>query len=203
MSLEELSISIVNVKQEIDEDDKLDIMRTVLNEHDYIIVKKESDTDNNNEMDEDDEEGDLSEEEELVDFEDEEADADKIQAAQTLAELSMMQPSLDVIPRGPMVSLTPEAERLRLPDLRRTSPGAEAGQHTSQGVRFSCNVCGKQYSTSSNLARHRQTHRSPDHSKARRCHLCHKVHMMMASSSIILEFLLIRFMSRCRPSRCT
>ena len=94
MSLEELSISIVNVKQEIDEDDKLDIMRTVLNKHDYIIVKKESDTDNNNEMDEEeDEEGDLSEEEELVDFEDDEAEADKIQAAQTLAELSMMQPS--------------------------------------------------------------------------------------------------------------
>ena len=199
MSLEELSISIVNVKQEIDEDDKLDIMRTVLNEHDYIIVKKESDTDNNNEMDE--EEDELSEEEELVDFEDEEAEADKIQAAQTLAELSMMQPSLDVIPRGPMVRLTSEAERLRLPDLRRTSPGAEAGQHTSQGVRFSCNVCGKQYSTSSNLARHRQTHRSPDHSKARRCHLCHKVNMITASSSIILEFL-FRFMSRCQLSQC-
>ena len=173
MSLEELSISIVNVKQEI-EDDKLDIMRTVLNEHDYIIVKKECDTDNNNEVDDEEEEGgDLSEEEEeLVDFDDDEAD--KIQAAQTLAELSMM--THDVTP---MVTPSSEEERLRLPDLRRTSPGAEAGHDTSSGVRFSCNVCGKQYSTSSNLARHRQTHRSPDHSKARRCHLCHKVHMIM------------------------
>ena len=176
MSLEELSISIVNVKQEI-EDDKLDIMRSALNEHDYIIVKKECDTDNNNEIDEEEEEGDLSEEEELVDFDDDEAD--KIQAAQTLAELSMMSVSCDVPPRGPGVTPSSEEERLRLPDLRRTSPGAEAGHNTSPGVRFSCNVCGKQYSTSSNLARHRQTHRSPDHSKARRCHLCHKVHTMI------------------------
>ena len=182
MSLEELTISIVKVKQETDEDDKMDIMRTVLNEHDYIIVKKESD--NNNEMEEEE----LSEEEELVDFDDE-AEADKILAAQTLAELSMMhgqslvtshpmQPSSDVSPQPP-------PERLQLPDLRRTSPGAEAGHKMSPGVRFSCNVCGKQYSTSSNLARHRQTHRSPDHSKARRCHLCHKVAIM--ASSIMSE----------------
>lgn len=182
MSLEELTISIVKVKQEVDEDEKRDIMRTVLNEHDYIIVKKESDSDNNNEMEEEDQE--LSEEEEeLVDYDDE-AEADKILAAQTLAELSMMhgqslvsshpmQPSSDVSPQPP--------ETLQLPDLRRTSPGAEAGHQMSPGVRFSCNVCGKQYSTSSNLARHRQTHRSPDHSKARRCHLCHKV-LFMASS---------------------
>lgn len=176
MSLEELSISIVNVKQEIDGDDKLDIMRTVLNEHDYIIVKKENDTDNNNGMDE--EEEDLSEEEELVDFDDE-AEADKIQAAQTLAELSMMH-GQGLVSSHPMCGVSPRPrltsdERLTLPDLRRTSPGAEAGHNTAAGVRFACNVCGKQYSTSSNLARHRQTHRSPDHSKARRCHLCHKV----------------------------
>ena len=158
-------------------------MRTVLNEHDYIIVKKECDNDNNNEMEEEDQE--LSEEEEeLVDFDDE-AEADKILAAQTLAELSMMhgqslvssshpmQPSCEVSPQPP--------ETLQLPDLRRTSPGAEAGHPMSPGVRFSCNVCGKQYSTSSNLARHRQTHRSPDHSKARRCHLCHKVVINMES----------------------
>ena len=166
MTLEapELSISIVNVKQEIDEDEKQDIMKSVLNEHDYIIVKNESDADNNNELEE--EEGDVNlseEEEELVDFDDDEAD--KIQAAQTLAELSVQPVRM-------------AETRLQLPDLRRTSlgpgPGREAGA-AGAGVRFSCNICGKQYSTSSNLARHRQTHRSPDHSKARRCHLCHKV----------------------------
>ena len=165
MTLEapELSISIVNVKQEVDEDEKQDIMKSVLNEHDYIIVKNESDADNNNELEEEEGDVNLSEEEELLDFDDDEAD--KIQAAQTLAELSVQPVRM-------------AETRLQLPDLRRTSlgpgPGREAGA-AGVGVRFSCNICGKQYSTSSNLARHRQTHRSPDHSKARRCHLCHKV----------------------------
>ena len=157
-TLPELSIRLVNVKQEVtDEEDTQDnIVKNVLSEHDYIVIKRE---DNNNEelLGTDEEE-----EEELVDFDEDEED--KIQAARTLAELSIQ----------PVTSV--KDEKLTLPDLRRNhNPTSSPGGGTS---RFACNVCGKQYSTSSNLARHRQTHRSPDHSKARKCNLCNKVDLL-------------------------
>ena len=121
----ELSISLVNVKQELlddDMDEKNDIMKTVMNEHDYIIIKKE-DMDNNNDdgdamfgVEDDDEE---EEEEELVNFE--EDDADKIQAARTLAQLSVL----------PVTR--PHEARLQLPDLRRTQD-LEAGAGRGWGA---------------------------------------------------------------------
>ena len=150
----ELSIRLVNVKEEIKEEDADEsiIVKNALSEHDYIVIKRETNEDNNNEsLLETDEE----EEEELVDFDEEEED--KIQAARTLAELSIQ----------PVTSV--RDDNLRLPDLRRSNNNGGAS------TRFACNICGKEYSTSSNLARHRQTHRSPDHSKARKCNLCNKV----------------------------
>ena len=164
-SLPELSIRLVNVKQELsDEEETQDnIVKNVLSEHDYIVIKKE---DNNNEelLGTDEEE-----EEELVDFDEDEED--KIQAARTLAELSI-QPVTGV-----------KDEKLTLPDLRRNTNVTTPGGGSS---RFACNMCGKEYSTSSNLARHRQTHRSPDHSKARKCNLCNKV-------TITFEYLLQKY----------
>lgn len=47
-----------------------------------------------------------------------------------------------------------------------------------------CAECGKRYSTSSNLARHRQTHRSPADKKARRCPHCEKVYVSMPAYSM-------------------
>lgn len=46
---------------------------------------------------------------------------------------------------------------------------------------YACAVCGKRYSTSSNLARHRQTHRSASDKKARKCQYCQKVYVSVAA----------------------
>ncbi|GAB6026235.1 hypothetical protein CHUAL_012444 [Chamberlinius hualienensis] len=47
-----------------------------------------------------------------------------------------------------------------------------------------CPECGKRYSTSSNLARHRQTHRSMEDKKARKCPHCDKVYVSMPAYSM-------------------
>ncbi|KAK2171714.1 hypothetical protein NP493_1033g00039 [Ridgeia piscesae] len=49
---------------------------------------------------------------------------------------------------------------------------------------YACADCGKHYSTSSNLARHRQTHRSVDDKKARQCPHCEKVYVSMPAYSM-------------------
>ncbi|XP_060897481.1 transcriptional repressor scratch 1-like [Labrus mixtus] len=50
--------------------------------------------------------------------------------------------------------------------------GASKGRHM-------CGECGKSYATSSNLSRHKQTHRSLDSQQARKCNTCHKVYVSM------------------------
>ncbi|CAH0546748.1 unnamed protein product [Brassicogethes aeneus] len=55
---------------------------------------------------------------------------------------------------------------------------------TSDGNDHECGECGKRYSTSSNLARHRQTHRSPADKKARRCPHCDKLYVSMPAFSM-------------------
>ena len=47
-----------------------------------------------------------------------------------------------------------------------------------------CPECGKRYSTASNLARHRQTHRSVNDKKARKCPHCDKVYVSMPAYSM-------------------
>lgn len=60
-------------------------------------------------------------------------------------------------------------------DVRSSEPGPKS---QSKG-RHVCAECGKSYATSSNLSRHKQTHRSLDSQQARKCPTCHKLYVSM------------------------
>ncbi|EEC14860.1 zinc finger protein, putative, partial [Ixodes scapularis] len=55
---------------------------------------------------------------------------------------------------------------------RKSSP--RGTKQSSEYPRFTCGECGKNYATSSNLSRHKQTHRSPDSQLAKKCPTCDK-----------------------------
>lgn len=50
---------------------------------------------------------------------------------------------------------------------------------TCDKPKYTCNDCGKQYATSSNLSRHKQTHRSLDSQSAKKCMTCGKAYVSM------------------------
>ncbi|XP_057334250.1 protein escargot-like [Microplitis mediator] len=68
--------------------------------------------------------------------------------------------------------------------VRRISLGHSDTSKTDDNEDHECPDCGKKYSTSSNLARHRQTHRSLGDKKARRCPHCDKVYVSMPAFSM-------------------
>ncbi|KAB0796162.1 hypothetical protein PPYR_10223 [Photinus pyralis] len=55
----------------------------------------------------------------------------------------------------------------------------EAEEDSPKSSRYICMDCGKQYATSSNLSRHRQTHRSLDSQSAKKCMTCGKAYVSM------------------------
>lgn len=69
--------------------------------------------------------------------------------------------------------------------VRRLSSGqSDSSKTDAEAEDHECPDCGKKYSTSSNLARHRQTHRSLGDKKARRCPHCDKVYVSMPAYSM-------------------
>jgi len=63
-------------------------------------------------------------------------------------------------------------------------PPASAG--TTSSAKYACDECDRRYATSSNLSRHKQTHRSVDGEHARPCPYCRKVYVSMPALSMHL-----------------
>uniref|UniRef100_A0A0N5BRC4 Transcriptional repressor scratch 1 n=1 Tax=Strongyloides papillosus TaxID=174720 RepID=A0A0N5BRC4_STREA len=66
-----------------------------------------------------------------------------------------------------------------------TSPDSIASQ-ASTSSKHVCTECGKSYATSSNLSRHKQTHRSLDSEHAKKCPHCDRVYVSMPALSMHL-----------------
>ena len=79
------------------------------------------------------------------------------------------------------VSVVNESKELLVVPPSPFTKNSDAG---SDGDSHLCPDCGKCYSTSSNLARHRQTHRSVTDQKARKCPHCEKVYVSSPAYSM-------------------
>lgn len=66
------------------------------------------------------------------------------------------------------------------------SPKSSSSSCEVNTDRYKCDQCGRNYATSSNLSRHKQTHRSLDGPHAKKCQYCDRVYVSMPALSMHL-----------------
>lgn len=74
-----------------------------------------------------------------------------------------------------VVEPVPQLQSLPTPDSEETASRCIKNKKNN----YNCNDCGKRYATSSNLSRHKQTHRSLDSQAAKLCGECGKAYVSM------------------------
>lgn len=67
---------------------------------------------------------------------------------------------------------------------KKTNPSDDS-ENSGKG-KYSCTQCGRKYATSSNLSRHKQTHRSLDSQSAKKCMTCGKAYVSMPALAMHL-----------------
>ncbi|CAH1780155.1 unnamed protein product [Owenia fusiformis] len=91
------------------------------------------------------------------------------------------------IVKPPSITLAEYDQSLSTENIRASMTDnirASLSDGSCSGDEFECVECGRSYSTPSNLARHRQTHRSVTDKKARKCPHCEKVYVSMPAYSM-------------------
>ncbi|OQR74092.1 zinc finger protein-like, partial [Tropilaelaps mercedesae] len=84
-------------------------------------------------------------------------------------------------------STSSDSERSLSPGpVRRVKGPQGQSSQALAGGKYTCLECGKHYATSSNLSRHKQTHRSPDSQLAKKCPTCDKVYVSMPALAMHL-----------------
>lgn len=90
--------------------------------------------------------------------------------------------SSSVIVRNPASTI--RVEESASSSTEETTPPEQPISHKVS--RYVCTECGKQYATSSNLSRHKQTHRSLDSQSAKKCVTCGKAYVSMPALAMHL-----------------